>query len=295
MKLKPGSWFAAVALLAGAALAQAAESTWISAQDAMRTITAGNVIVLDARDAKAYADGHVEGALSTPWQSLSDMAGKPGQPRWGTLLPADQLGVALGKLGINEKSRVLVYAAPPKGWGEDGRVAWTLRAAGVTRVQIIDGGIEAWRAAGGKTTRAVPTPTPVAFNVGTLDTSLDATREEVKAALGRARIVDAREPEEFNGARKFGEARGGHLPGATLLPWNRVFDAQGRLQNPDAIRKLLLEAGIRPEDEVIAYCTKGIRSAHLALVLRELGYSKARNYDASFYEWAGDASLPLNQ
>lgn len=293
--MKLGSWLAAAALLVGSAFASAAEPTWISAQDAMRVIAAGNVVVLDARDAKAYAGGHVEGALSVPWQSLSNMDGKPGQPRWGTLLPPDQLGAALGRLGINEKSHVLVYAAPPKGWGEDGRIAWTLRAAGVTRVQIIDGGIEAWRAAGGKTTRAVPMPQPVAFHVKALDTSLDATRDEVKAALGRARIVDAREPEEFKGARKFGEARGGHLPGATLLPWHRVFDAQGRLQSADAIRKLLQDAGIRPEDEVIIYCTKGIRSAHMALVLRELGFSRARNYDASFYEWAGDASLPLSQ
>jgi 3-mercaptopyruvate sulfurtransferase SseA len=31
----------------------------------------------------------------------------------------------------------------------------------------------------------------------------------------------------------------------------------------------------------------------MALLMRMVGFEKARNYDGSFYEWAGDPSLPL--
>lgn len=61
------------------------------------------------------------------------------------------------------------------------------------------------------------------------------------------------------------------------------------------IKALASQAGLHTDDEIIAYCTKGIRSAHLALALREAGFSKARNYDASYYEWAGDQSLPVEK
>ena len=45
----------------------------------------------------------------------------------------------------------------------------------------------------------------------------------------------------------------------------------------------------------MSYCTIGLRSAHMTTVLKEMGFSKAKNYSASFYEWAGDNSLPLEK
>ncbi len=39
--------------------------------------------------------------------------------------------------------------------------------------------------------------------------------------------------------------------------------------------------------------TTGWIQAHMALMMRMAGFAKARNYDASFYEWAGMKQLPL--
>lgn len=264
--------------------------TWIDV-DELRA--SADAVIVDARRQQDYVAGHIPGAVNAPWQSLSDMSGKPGDPNWGVVLAPEQLAQAIGRLGIANDSRVVVYSASPSGWGEDGRVAWTLMQAGVSNLAILDGGIDAWTASGGElSTSAVP-PKPATFEIASADLSLTANKNDVQAALGSAKIIDARTPEEYAGAQNLGEARGGHLPGAINIPWTRVFDEQGQLLEAEDLRTRMEEAGIGRDDEIIAYCTAGIRSAHLALALREAGFSKARNYDASFHEWAGDSRLPL--
>jgi thiosulfate/3-mercaptopyruvate sulfurtransferase len=58
---------------------------------------------------------------------------------------------------------------------------------------------------------------------------------------------------------------------------------------------LYMDAGIPMVSTVYAYCTKGIRSAYAFEVLKMLGFKEPRNYDASFYEWAGTAELPVEK
>lgn len=268
----------------------ASAGTWISAAELAEL---SDLVIVDARGAKEYAEGHLPGAVNAPWQTLSDMSGKPGEPGWGEALPPEKLAAAIGRLGISNGSRVVVYSASPSGWGEDGRVAWTLRLAGLQDVSILDGGIEAWRQSGGEITTRITKPEPADFILHSLDESLTADKQAVKAAIGSARIVDSRMPEEYAGAQKYGEARGGHLPGAVNIPWTQVFGENGRIRDAAELVRHMREAGISPGDDIIAYCTAGIRSAHLVMALREAGFSRARNYDASFHEWAGDPSLPL--
>jgi thiosulfate/3-mercaptopyruvate sulfurtransferase len=270
--------------------APARAETWIAPEE---VTSLDNAILIDARGAKDYAAGHIPGAINVPWQSVADMNGRPGDPGWGVLLPPERLGPALGALGISHDSHVVVYSASPGGWGEDGRIAWSLRVAGLRNVKILDGGIEAWQATGGELSDEVVRLEPVEFDISGYDPTLSASKEEVAASLKSARIVDSRTPEEYAGAQKLGEARGGHLPGAVNIPWTSVFDGKGRLLDKGALAAKMKEAGISPDDEIIAYCTAGIRSAHLVLALREAGFARARNYDASFHEWAGDPQLPL--
>lgn len=250
------------------------------------------VTIVDARPARAYARGHIPGAVSTPWQYFADMTGKPGEPGWGTLLAKEVLSEKLSAKGISPQKPVVVYSKTP-GWGEDGRIAWMLLMAGFTDVRMLDGGVRAWKQAGGPLVKSAEEPVKVLTEVNNLDEGYTASTDWIRAHMEEIVLVDSRTRAEFLGARKYGEARGGRLPGAILVPFEEMFDKEKRIRPTQELRELFAKAGIEPEDRVVVYCTGGIRSAHMVLILRMAGFPYAANYDASFYEWAGNPELEL--
>lgn len=252
------------------------------------------VAVVDARPEKAFQEGHIPGAVSAPWQKFAAMQGKPGDPGWGVLLPKEELAARIGSLGIDGRKPVVVYAEPP-GWGEDGRFAWMARMAGLREVKILDGGFGSWKKAGGAVDKQSPSPAGAAFAIALLDEGLTATTAWIRSGAGRVKIVDSRSRKEFDGATDFKEARGGHLPGAVLIAFEEMFNPDHSMKSAAELAQMFQAAGLRPADEIVTYCTAGIRSAHMALVMRMVGFPKARNYDASFYEWAAMTELPLER
>ncbi|MGD0152863.1 MAG: sulfurtransferase [Thermacetogeniaceae bacterium] len=254
-----------------------------------------SVILLDARTEKEYQAGHIPGALNATWQSLSNMNGKPGDKGWGTLLPKDELSKKIGALGIDGSKPVVVYA-DPKGWGEDGRVVWTLRVSGIQNSKMLDGGWKVWQAAKYEvSTAAPPAITSATYTIASMDDSFNATTDWILANKDKIKIVDARTPKEYAGATDFGEARGGRLPGAISLPFQNTFNDDGTIKSTDELKAIFANAGLKPNDVIVTYCTKGIRSAHLALLLRMAGFNNTRNYDASYYEWAGNKALQVEK
>lgn len=251
--------------------------------------------VIDARDAESYQAGHIEGAINVPWQTFSDMEGKAGDPDWGTLLPAEDIGRNLGELGVDVSKTIVVYA-DPNGWGEDGRVVWSLLSVGLENARMLDGGWPAWKASDGQTsTEAVKLPVTTVEVASSLDADLNITTEELSSNLDNLVVIDARNTKEYEGATDYGEARGGHIPGANNIPFPTLFSDEGTLKSDADLEALFADAGIEKDDQIAVYCTKGIRSGYMTLVLRMLGYSGARNYDASFYSWAGDSTLPVEK
>lgn len=250
------------------------------------------VVVIDARGNEEYSKGHIPGAVAATWQDFANMTGKPGETGWGVLLSKEQLAEKIGALGIDGTKQVIVYGQPP-GWGEDGRIVWMLRMAGITDAKMLDGGLAAWKNGGGEISKDAVQVAAVPFSIASMDESLTATTQWIVDHQNTIKIVDSRSEKEYNGATDYGEVRGGHLPGAINIPYESMFDKDGILKSSDELKEILTSAGLSPEDEIVTYCTAGIRSAHMALTMRAVGFEKARNYDASFHEWAGDSSLPL--
>ena len=119
-------------------------------------------------------------------------------------------------------------------------------------------------------------------------------RAQTRRAVAVADVVvfDVRSREEFDGATPYGEARGGHLPRAVHLDWRALSDADGRVLRGDALRQRLSAAGVPEGQPALVYCTGGVRSAFVTELLREHGID-ARNYDGSMWEWAADATAPI--
>lgn len=252
-------------------------------------------VLLDCRAADAYSAGHLPGAINTPWQPFASVAeGKPGDANWGMLLTPADIGKKLGELGVDTSKTIVTYT-DPTGWGEDGRVMWTLLSVGITDVRMLDGGYPGWVTAGKDVSTEVPTLEPTKVEVADkLDASLNITTEDLEAGLDTLTVVDSRSTKEFEGATDFGEKRGGHIKGAISIPYPDVFNADGTVKSDEDLAALFKDAGLTDKDaQIVFYCTKGIRSAHMMLLARMLGYENAVNYDASYYSWAGNPALPV--
>lgn len=271
------------------------ESYLVNAEWLNENIDREDLLILDARGQKDYDKGHIPGAIAVTWQGFGKMEGKPGDEDWGTVLEAKDLSEKLSALGITKEKEIIVYTNTISGWGEDGRIVWMLRRAGLENSKMLDGGFNFWESQKYEVSKDAVEASPAKVEITELDSKTNIETQELISKLGEVTIIDVRAEDEYKGATKFGEARGGHLPGAINLPFNQFLNEDGTLKTAQEIQTILDKNEIKKEDEIVTYCTVGIRSAHMQIVLDMLGYENARNYAASFYTWAGNPELELEK
>jgi len=258
---------------------------WIVAPQAAFDLIKQGALVIDARGEDLKKKGGTPaGAVALVWQDLAE----PKLPTMGRPLPVEQATKKLQGLGISKERPVVVLGDSIKGWGEDGRVTWLLRAWGHSRVVLVDGGLGAVEKVGALSIK--PAVVPGNF-VASESSQLEIKKEEVKGKLSRKDVafLDVREPREYKGQTPYGEKRGGHLSPAQHLFFKDLLDKEGRLLPREQIEKVLASRGVTRDKEVVSYCTGGIRSGWVTAVLNDLGY-KARNYAGSMWEWSAQAA-----
>lgn len=254
-----------------------------------------DLLILDARGEKDYKKGHIPGAIHVTWQQFSNMEGKPGDEKWGTILESEELSKELSEVGITKDKDVVVYCDTQNGWGEDGRLVWMLRRAGFEKPVMLDGGFNYWKSNGNEVSKEEVKPTPSTVEISSLDSNTNITTEELSKDLGQVKLIDTRAKKEYDGATDYGEPRGGHIPGAVNIDFLEFLNEDGTLKRPTEIEKILKENHISKDEKIVTYCTAGIRSAHMQIVLDMMGYKNARNYDQSFNGWAGDENLEVEK
>jgi thiosulfate/3-mercaptopyruvate sulfurtransferase len=177
---------------------------------------------------------------------------------------------------------------------------WLFEYYGHDDVALVDGGRDAITRADIELTSEVPEPAPGSFEVTEIRDGLRATREQVLDRLeaGEENFVDVRSPEEFSGELvappDLDETaqRGGHIPGATNVPWSEAVDQDGTFRPREELEQLY--GPVLAQDETIAYCRIGERSAHSWFVLRHLlGDGGAANYDGSWTEYGNLIGVPV--
>jgi thiosulfate/3-mercaptopyruvate sulfurtransferase len=158
---------------------------------------------------------------------------------------------------------------------------------------MLDGGFNAWIAAGLPVTREAAAPPPSEWT-GTRQEHTIATWRQVRDAVGSGDsvILDTRTDGEYTGAAVRAR-RGGAVPGAVHIEWMRNLTPDGDFKPAAELRQMFENAGVTPDREVITYCQGGYRAAHSYLALRLLGYPRIRMYVGSWKEWGDREELPV--
>lgn len=263
--------------------------TFIGTAELAARLTDPDVRVVDVRwqlddpeaGARAYADGHIPGAVYLSWlRDLSDAD----DPVEGQLAKPEAFARVLGAAGIGPDTTVIAY--------DDGRIylaarlVWALRQYGHADAHVLHGGWPAWRRENRPVTAEVPTPEPRGYPVPE-PRGLRATKDDVLAALdaGDVTIADCRMDETYRAA-------GAHIPGAVRFPAPDLFDDAGLLRAPSVIEELAGRAGITRDRDTILYCGGGVSACAAFLALREAGFDRLRVYDGSWSEWSADPGTP---
>lgn len=272
----------------GESAAQAFTGVYVvDAQYVLDNMAREDVLLVDARGEEAAAKGTIEGAIAVTWQMFAAVSeGKSGDEMWGTILPAEELSAALSATGISLDKEILVFADAQAGWGNDGRIVWELVAAGFPNAKIVNGSYEALVAAGLPTVKGAAAYTPAEVTIDSIDETHVINTDALVEGYDGYKIVDVRADEEYNGEVLYGEAAGGHLPGAIHIRFTDLFNEDTTLKSNEELTALFEAAGLGQSDAIVTYCTAGIRSAYMQLVLEMCGFESSMNYDESFYRWS---------
>lgn len=245
------------------------------------------LVVLDARPAEDFSNGHVPGARSLDIFGISLIDTRP-DPLKAFLWIIEHL---IAARGVANEDRVVVYDRVS---GERAaRIFWFFEFFGHPRVHVLDGGFQAWEASNSPTTRDAHVARPGAFRARP-DPSRLATADDVLHRLGKPEtvILDVRSEEE-NQARRIRSRRGGRIPGAVHLEWKNNLTPEGMFRAPADLEARYRAIGVTAGSEVIPYCQGGYRSANTYLALRLIGHPNVRNYLGSWGEWGNREELPI--
>ena len=241
---------------------------------------------------KQYLKDHVPGAVFADIEAdLS--APKTGRNGRHPLPSVAATAAALGRLGIGRETVVVAYDASAGMYAA--RLWWMLRLLGHRRAALLDGGLAAWRDAGGELRSGEETRAPRSFAPQPAAT-LSPDAGEVAAGLDTRAdlLLDAREAVRWRGETEPFDPVAGRIPGARNHPWKRNLDADGRfLPRQELARRFAPLAEGRGGRRIVCYCGSGLTAAHNALALTLAGFDGVAVYSGSWSEWCADPHRPV--
>ncbi len=258
-----------------------------------------DTIILDAtfflprqqrKAAVEYRQAHIPDSLFFDIDRVADL----GSPLPHTLPSADDFARAVGSMGIDNSSRVIVY--DDNAFFASARAWWMFRVFGHERVYVLDGGMKRWKMLGLPLDSIVAEPPKKTFTARfnkTLFCNLKQMREYSQNHIRQ--IVDARSPESYSGRRPIHDKTmtAGHIPGSVNVYYGDLRNHEDHtLLCEDRLLQLFKARSVDLERPIVTTCGSGVSAAVLALSLYRIGLKEIPLYDGSWAEWGSRIHNP---
>jgi thiosulfate/3-mercaptopyruvate sulfurtransferase len=259
-----------------------ASAAWLQ-----ENLNRGDLLLIDASSTKAHATGHIPGAVNVDVFTFG-----------GREAPLDEVEKRIQSWGVGPEKTIVLYDQGASYLATSLFFDLYYHGFPAERLHVLDGGIAAWKAAGGAVTaQPTPAPTPGTFRIGTLREESRVRLPEFLVASGdpaNHALVEALDPEQHFGGMKFFD-RAGHVPNAIMAPSKDFFNADKTFKSPEEMRRMLSYLGIRPEMQVHSHCGGGIAASVPYFAMKFLlDYPKVKLYKESQLEWLrDDRGLPF--
>lgn len=249
-------------------------------------------------DNNAFNAGHLPGAVGINWATeLNDPVNRD-------IVSKSQLEALLSRHGIQNSDTLILYGDNHNWFAAFG--FWILKLYGHQDVRLMNGGRVKWLNEDDKPlTNDISEFSASEYTANEMDCTERALVTEVMqlSSSGSANLVDVRSPDEFTGkviappGMTETAQRGGHVPGATNVPWSTAVNDDGSFKSADELRRIYLDsAGVDPGKPTVAYCRIGERSSHTWFVLKYLlGLDHVKNYDGSWTEYGNLIGAPIEK
>ncbi len=267
--------------------------------DDNRGDTANVRIVESNEDVLLYKSGHIPEAVEIDW--INDL----NHPVVRDYIEGADFAALCARSGISNDTTVVFYGDKNNWWACYALWIFQLNGHDPAKLRVMDGGRAKWEAEGRAMSTDVPSYPAGSYTAGNKDAAIRAFIDDAleQSKAGKP-MVDVRSPQEFSGERTHmaeypqeGVLRGGHIPGASSCPWARAVAENGTFKSREELEAIYLgELGLKPDDDVIAYCRIGERSSHTWFVLTYLlGFNNVRNYDGSWTEYGNRVGVPIEK
>lgn len=253
-------------------------------------------IVESDEDLLLYDLGHVPGAVRIDWQGdLQDQIIRD-------YINEEKFAELCSRSGIANDTTVVFYGDKSNWWAC--YAFWAFTLFGHKNCKVMNGGRKLWMDQDRPVSTEIPRYPATRYVVpGGDEAAIRVFRDDVLAHIKAGKpLIDVRSPKEFTGELlhmedypQEGSLRGGHIPGAKNVPWSRAVNEDGTFKSTEELRSIFQsELGLKPGDDVVAYCRIGERSSLTWFVLTYLlGFSRVRNYDGSWTEWGNLVRVPI--